>query len=1000
MAKKVKGAQLVFEVTDDGSLKLLEGKLKGTKKATDNLSKSEQTLNRNFKGASQQSSNTTKNFSKMAQGITGGLVPAYATLAANVFAIGAAFRFLQDAANYRILIEGQREYATVTGESLKLLTSRLQEATGQQLAFAEAAQSVAIARAAGVTTDQINRLGVLAKNASIALGRDLTDSLNRLVRGVTKAEPELLDELGIILRLETAAEKYGAKIGKAAKDLNIFEKSQAVVNEVLSQGEEKFGEFTTELNAFSKLAKSFDDLINRIKSSLTGLAEFMAKGLSKNVVALGGAFALLGSGILKAITPEVPDVDVGAGAKAAQADVGKFYTGSKARAKRFKTGAFSATDLDALEKSVNNKKSTVMNFENMSRSEAQRTVAILKAGYIQTEAAHKGMLGKMLTGWKATLYLMQAEYGRFVGVVKFLGLQLSRAIGALGWIGLIVSAIGIVAQLMDKFKDPAAVEFEETTTRLVRSLREQNKELGYLNSNLKETKTQLSAVTQLANFFANFSFAGTSEAFQPKALKKARFAGFFEKAGERRNELTGGQVDIINQTIDSLRLQQSQLKEGTDEYDEIEGMISIFNQSLIESASAAGINSTAFEVLRQTFVKLETDGTSAQDRISKFSSTTNILTSSITEVSNALAKLRTPSTGLSVITKNMGDFGDAIKTIGEELKDSPFKKLGDEFKTAFDDTTLEAMKQFLGKDVVENLMKAAAGNNVEAFNKIGAAIMAESERLHEFEIRMLTEKQNLQNQYLNQSIGATKLVAAQIKRLEKVALLESEISITQQYRQELIKAGLEENAVAIAQETAKIKNMEARLKIAQREADLLMQVGDTFRNSFESGMATAFQAIIEGTKSVKEAFGEMAKMILQSLAQILAQQAAMTIMTMLPAGFGVFPGARSGGIMNQGAGGGYRSFAGGGIGDGPDSGYTATLHGTEAVVPLGNDRAIPVKFENGGQGGGNVTVNVNMTTGESTTTGEDAYTTGRAIAQAVQNEIARQQRPGGSLSPY
>ena len=169
MAKKIKGAKLVFEVSDDGSLKLLEGKLKNTKKATDNLSRSEATLNRNFKGASQQSSNTTKNFSKMAQGITGGLVPAYATLAANIFAITAAFRFLQDAANYRILIEGQQEFATRTGDSLATVTRRLREATGGQLAFAEAAQSAAIGRAAGLSATQLSRLGTLAKNASIAL---------------------------------------------------------------------------------------------------------------------------------------------------------------------------------------------------------------------------------------------------------------------------------------------------------------------------------------------------------------------------------------------------------------------------------------------------------------------------------------------------------------------------------------------------------------------------------------------------------------------------------------------------------------------------------------------------------------------------------------------------------------------------------------------------------------------------------------------------------------
>jgi hypothetical protein len=40
-----------------------------------------------------------------------------------------------------------------------------------------------------------------------------------------------------------------------------------------------------------------------------------------------------------------------------------------------------------------------------------------------------------------------------------------------------------------------------------------------------------------------------------------------------------------------------------------------------------------------------------------------------------------------------------------------------------------------------------------------------------------------------------------------------------------------------------------------------------------------------------------------------------------------------------------REFARGGIARGPESGYPATLHGSEAVVPLPDGRAIPVKIE-------------------------------------------------------
>ena len=64
-------------------------------KASTRTGKSSRTLDRNLKGTADMTANNTKGFSKMAQGMTGTLVPAYAVLASNVFAITAAFQFLK-----------------------------------------------------------------------------------------------------------------------------------------------------------------------------------------------------------------------------------------------------------------------------------------------------------------------------------------------------------------------------------------------------------------------------------------------------------------------------------------------------------------------------------------------------------------------------------------------------------------------------------------------------------------------------------------------------------------------------------------------------------------------------------------------------------------------------------------------------------------------------------------------------------------------------------------
>ena len=110
---------LKLTISDNGTLKLTEKSAKKLEKALQDTGVSAQTADRQLKGAARTSSNTTKNFSKMAQGVSGGLVPAYATLAAQVFAVSAAFQFLSEAANFKNLMAGQQAFGAITGVTYK-----------------------------------------------------------------------------------------------------------------------------------------------------------------------------------------------------------------------------------------------------------------------------------------------------------------------------------------------------------------------------------------------------------------------------------------------------------------------------------------------------------------------------------------------------------------------------------------------------------------------------------------------------------------------------------------------------------------------------------------------------------------------------------------------------------------------------------------------------------------------------------------------------------------
>jgi hypothetical protein len=1000
---------------------MLDAGAKKASKSTEKLGKSAQSADRQLKGAARASSNSTKNFSKMSQGITGGLVPAYATLAANIFAIGAAFRFLQDAANYRILVEGQMEYATVTGDSLKTLTRQLREATGGQLAFAEAAQSAAIGRAAGLSGAQLNELGKIAKNASIALGRDLTDSFNRLVRGVTKAEPELLDELGIILRLETATSKYAREIGKTANQLNIFEKTQAVANEVLGQGQDKFAEFNTELNEFNKLAVAFDDLINTIKGSLTGVAEFIAKGLAGNVVALGGAFALLGSGIMNAITPQMPDMDLAAGAKGARKDLNKILN-KEGRAK------FGNLDTKAqtnnLERSLKANTTKFSKYEQGRRMESLKSLNIIRAHNAQLEADSAMGFKRMGLRWKAELALMQAEAGKAFGFIKFAGVMAMRAITAIGYLGLLFSVVGVLAQFIKTTEDPAVAKFREEQERTAEAFKQTAIEIENVTNKLLTADDAFTNLVKRARLMETLDLGNTFNLDNLGTEKTSGTSGKQSSARIGRNLLRamgsagifnfgmGGanEIEAISQASDFISQGDQGVIQGA--LDKLEAGIGIVGETSDQGKQLRGIigditrerDAGNLEAIRQIFTELQDPDNALMKELQilvDFSKAPQLIKNAGDEFGKGMTSLVSKSTPLTGATTALGTMIETFQKMGDVTDKFPGLVKGAEIEDGTDAATI---RQMLGTEAYNALLKETAEiKNAEdrAEAQRTALITAFQQKQVEFqslELRMLNSKRDSQTELMGLLHGQSKLAAGQIKKEQKVKDLKEEIAIIEETRR--LRAGTDQelDATQAAVEESNLKNLQSKLKVAETTADLLAQVEMQFRDSFEQGMATAIQGLIEGTTNLKDAFLNMTKSILSAMAQVLAQQAAIAIMGSIPFFPGGGLGGREGGVMKSP---GYRSFGTGGVSTGPDSGYPATLHGTEAVVPLPNGRSIPVEMS-GGAGGNNISVNVNMTTGETSSTGggEQAYALGRAISTAVQTELEKQQRPGGTLSPY
>jgi hypothetical protein len=402
------------------NLKKTSKEIDGLGKSLKNTGKSAQSADRQLKGAAMASSNSTKNFSKMSQGITGGLVPAYATLAANLFALDAAFRFLKGAADFRVLTQGQQAFAASTGIAYKSLAKDIQSATRGMVSFSEASQAAAIGRAAGLSSGQLRELSEAAFTVSVALGRDVTDSFNRLVRGVTKAEPELLDELGIILRLEEASTKYAAALGLNKNQLSIYQKSQAVVNEVLGQAEEKFGKINAIMdptaNALSQVGIAFDELLNKFRPMIATVVEPMARFISANTMNAGIAMGLFVTSILKSLIPSTNELRItqAAAAKARIAEIEVLKQKETELAAKVEAAGSTSPSQNrlarklGLDKLGKGGKAGAAMAEGKTLSKAQ--ISNLHSQHSREIGMFKGMNAKKLAMHKQTLLAMTREH--------------------------------------------------------------------------------------------------------------------------------------------------------------------------------------------------------------------------------------------------------------------------------------------------------------------------------------------------------------------------------------------------------------------------------------------------------------------------------------------------------------------------------------------------------------------------------------------------------------
>lgn len=184
----------------------------------------------------------------------------------------------------------------------------------------------------------------------------------------------------------------------------------------------------------------------------------------------------------------------------------------------------------------------------------------------------------------------------------------------------------------------------------------------------------------------------------------------------------------------------------------------------------------------------------------------------------------------------------------------------------------------------------------------------------------------------------------------------------------------------------------------------VQSIADTIKSS----MSDAFMSIVDGTKSAKEAFKDMARNIIKQLYDVLVIQrlvGSFNATTGVGSGLvGMIMGAfqADGGVWRGGSQ--VQAFANGGVVGGPmtfpmSNGKTGLMGeaGPEAIMPLkrGKDGKLGVQAEGGG---GSVVVNqtINVSTGVQQTVRAEIKQLMPQIAESAKSAVVDAKRRGGS----
>jgi hypothetical protein len=143
----------------------------------------------------------------------------------------------------------------------------------------------------GASASRLPEILELSRRVSAALGGDIQERFDGIVRAIESANSRALRQQGIILDTDAALKEYAKTLGVAVNELTLAQRQQAVLNAVIEQGGEQYKNITTSIQPLT-------DSSNRLKTAFNELGDAIAL-LTRNT--LGEFFTTITKGAAVAV---------------------------------------------------------------------------------------------------------------------------------------------------------------------------------------------------------------------------------------------------------------------------------------------------------------------------------------------------------------------------------------------------------------------------------------------------------------------------------------------------------------------------------------------------------------------------------------------------------------------------------------------------------------------------------------------------------------------------